>query len=160
MKRIVISVFAVVVLAAWPAFALVTSTPLPAQGITPDEMAQLLGQHQMLPKPMQGSDGQPYINGQAVGVGFDVSFGKCSSSGCQDVYFKAGWSKAGPPIVTLEKLNDWNNKNHFLHVYVSPDKTLWAEMDARVAYGTTANAEAYIELWRTQLRAFKSFMQW
>jgi hypothetical protein len=160
MKRIVISAFALAMLTAWPALALVTSVPLPAQGITPDEMVQLLAQHEMSPKLSQSSDGQPIISGRAAGLGFDVSFGECHGGRCQDAYFRVGWSNAkGNAQLTTDRINAWNNDHYFLRTYLSPNNTLWAAMDARVAYGTTANVEAYIQLWRAMLPEFKSFMQ-
>lgn len=160
MKRILIAAFALTALLAWPAFAAVTSVPLPAEGITPADMAQLLALHEMAPKLSQSSDGQPIINGRAAGLGFDVSFGACHSGRCQDVYFRVGWSNAkGNAQLTPDKINAWNNRNKFLRAYMSPDNTLWVAMDDRVAYGTTANVEAYIQLWRAMLPEFKSFMQ-
>lgn len=159
MQRVLISAVALTALLTAPAFALVTSAPLPAQGIAPDEMVQLLAQHQMAPKLTQGSDGQPIIDARSGGVGFDVSFGECHGGRCQDVYFEVGWSNAkGNPQLTPERLNAWNSRNKFLRAYMSPDNTLWAGMDARVAYGTTANVEEYIVLWTERLHAFKSFM--
>ena len=159
MQRVLISAVALTVLLAAPAFALVTSTPLPAQGITPAEMAQLLAQHQMTPKLTQGADGQPIVDARSAGVGFDVSFGGCHDGRCQDIYFEVGWSNAkGNAQLTPERINAWNSRDKFLRASMSPDNTLWAAMDARVAYGSTANAEEYIVLWAERLHAFKSFM--
>ncbi|MGH6968968.1 MAG: YbjN domain-containing protein [Stellaceae bacterium] len=161
MKRVLIfAVAAWTLLTAAPAFAAIMSAPIPAEGITPAEMVQLLAQHEMSPKLGQSSDGQPIINGRSGGLGFYVSFSECRGDRCQDVYFRVGWSNAKANAqLTTDKINAWNNGNTFLRAYLSPDNTLWAAMDARVAYGTTANVEAYIQLWRTQLHEFRSFMR-
>lgn len=159
MKRILISAVALAALLATPTAALVTSTPLPAEGITPAEMAQLLAQHETTPKLAQGSDGKPIINGRTAGVGFDVSFDQCHGDRCRDVMFDAGWGNAkGDPKLTLEHVNRWNAENRFLRASIS-NNTLRAEMDARIARGSTANVEEYIELWKQQLRKFRSFME-
>jgi len=158
MQRVLISAVALAALLTTPAAALVNSAPLPAEGITPAEMAQLLTQHETAPKLAQGSDGQPIVTGRTGGVGFDVSFGQCHGDRCRDVMFEAGWGNAkGDANLTTDKINQWNAKNEFLRGYIS-DNTLWARMDARIARGTTANVEEYIELWKQQLRRFKSFM--
>ena len=158
MKRVLISTVALAALLVTPAAALVTSVPLPAEGITPTEMAQLLAQHETTPNVVQGSDGHPIINGRTAGVGFDVSFGQCHGDRCRDVIFEAGWGNAkGDPSLTLEHITRWNAENQFLRAYIS-NNTLRAEMDARIARGSTANVEEYIELWKQQLRKFKSFM--
>jgi len=159
MKRVLISAVALTALLATPAFAIVTSAPVPAEGITPAEMAQLMAQHEMSPKLAQGSDGKPIINGRVAGVGFDVRFDACHGDRCRDVKFQAGWSNAkGDAKLTPERLNDWNRTYPFLRAYVSTDNTLWVEMDARIARGSTANVEEYIVLWPTLLGQFKPFM--
>lgn len=158
MRRVLISGFALAALLAVPASAEVTSMPLPAEGIAPAEMAQLMAQHEMAPKPAQGSDSQPIVIGRTAGVGFNVSFGECHRDRCRDIIFQAGWGNAkGDANVTADKIDRWNAKNDFVRAYIS-DNTLWAEMDARIARGTTANVEEYLELWKQQLRRFKSFM--
>src|SRR5579872_620188 len=159
MKRVLISAVALVALLSAPAVAEVTSAPVPADGITPAEMVQLLAQHQMAPKLGQGSDGQPIVNRRAAGVGFDVKFGECHGGRCRDVMFQAGWGNAkGDAQLTPERINRWNAENNFLRAFVSSDNTLWAEMDARIARGTTANVEEYIVLWKEQLHRFRPFM--
>lgn len=158
MKRVLISAVALAALLATPAVAEVTSAPVPAEGITPAEMVQLLSQHQMAPKLTQGSDGQPIVNGRTAGVGFNVSFGDCHGERCRDVIFQVGWGNAkGDAKLTPERINQWNTENKFLRAYVSSN-TLWAEMDARIARGTTANVEEYIVLWAERLHEFKPFM--
>lgn len=158
MKRVLIYAVALTALLATPTAALVNSVPLPAEGITPGEMANLMAQHELTPKLAQGADGQPIINGRTAGVGFDVSFGQCHGDRCRDVIFEAGWGNAkGDAKLTLEHINRWNAENRFLRAYIS-NNTLRAEMDARIARGSTANVEEYIELWKQQLRQFKSFM--
>ncbi|MGH6976275.1 MAG: YbjN domain-containing protein [Stellaceae bacterium] len=159
MKRVLISAIALAATLAAPAIAEVTSAPIPAEGITPAALVQLLALHQMAPKLTQGSDGQPVINGRTAGVGFDVSLGGCKGDRCRDVFFKVGWSNAkGDAKLTADRINRWNAENNFLRAYVSSDNTLWAEMDARIARGTTTNVEEYIELWKERLHAFKPFM--
>lgn len=156
MKRALVFAAACLTLLAAPAFALVTSAPLPAQGIAPEEMAQLMSQYHLAPEPAQDGSGNPIIKGRTANVGFDVNFFDCKGGRCRDIQFQVGWSKAAPPAVTLDKINAWNSTHRFLHAYLSTDQTLWATMDARVAYGTTGNVQEYLALWRTVLQEFKS----
>lgn len=158
MKRVLISAIALAAMLAAPAIAEVTSAPVPAEGITPAELVQLLTQHQMAPKLTQGSDGQPIVDGRTAGVGFNVSFGECRNDRCRDLYFRVGWGNAkGDAKLTADRINQWNAENNFLRTYVSSN-TLWAEMDARIARGSTANVEEYIVLWPALLHKFKPFM--
>lgn len=159
MKHVLISTVALAALLATPTVAEVASAPVPAEGITPAELVQLLAQHQMAPKLAQGRDGRPIVDGRVDDVGFDVSFGECRGDRCRDVYFRVGWSNAkGDAKLTANRINQWNAGNYFLRAYISSDNTLWAEMDARIARGTTANVEEYVALWPALLHQFKPFM--
>lgn len=158
MKRFLVStVVTLALFAAIPAFAEVTSAPVPATGIAPEEMAQLMSQHGWPAQIAKDSDGNPLIKSNVAGVGFDVAFFECHGGRCRDIRFEVGWSKAGPPNVTPEKLNTWNTNNRFLRAYLRPDRSLWAAMDARIARGTTANVEEYIVLWPATLKEFRSY---
>ncbi len=164
---------AAMALLAAPAWALVASAPVPADGITPAEVAQLMSLHHMAPKPGQGSGGNPVIDGQVAGtgfdlpgvrlgnagVGFDIRLSDCHDGHCRDLQFEVGWSKAEPPAVTLDKINAWNVTHRFLRAYLTADHTLWATMDARIARGTTANIEEYLALWPAMVNEFRSYFR-
>ncbi len=160
MKRVLaFTVVVVALLSAAPAFAAVTSAPVSAAGVTPDEMAQLMSQYGWPAHIAKGADGGPIINSRIAGVKFDVRFFECQSGRCRDIQFAVGWSNAQPPTVTLDKVNAWNGSHRFLRTYLTPDHALWAVMDARIARGSTANVEENLVLWQAMLREFKPYFR-
>ena|SRR5487761_1111428 len=159
MKRLIFAAAALILVMATPAFALVNATPIPAGGITPEEMANVMTQYGWPAKLGKASDGTPIITSQAAGATFYVYFYECHDGRCTDIQFAASWSNAVPPRFTLDKVNGWNRTQRFLHASLAPGNILTASLDARVAYGTTANVEEYLALWRTMLQEFKSSMQ-
>jgi hypothetical protein len=140
-------------LSAAPAFA--ASAPIPAAGITPNELAQLMRQHGWPAKITHDSDGNLIISSRAADVNFDMYFYQCRNGRCTDIQFAAGWSGAR---VAPDKVNQWNRTKRFLRTYWKPGNILWTEMDARISRGTTANVEEYLALWPEMLDEFKPFM--
>jgi Putative bacterial sensory transduction regulator len=154
MKRLV---FAVVLLGllATPAFAVVTSAPVSATGITMDEMAQLMIQRGWPAKIGKDSSGTATISSRVNGVNFDMYFYECTRGRCTDIQFAAGWSNAK---VTPDQIDQWNATKRFLRAYWKPGNVLWTEMDARIALGSTGNIDEYLALWPQMLHEFTSFM--
>ena len=158
MKRLfAFAAAATLLLLTAPADAAVdTSAPGGAQGITREEMAKVLTEHGMPAKLGKDSNGVDIISSRATDVNFDMYFYECHDGRCRDIQFAAGWSNAN---VTPQQVNEWNTTKRFLRVYTKPGKIIWAEMDARIAYGTTANIEEYVVLWPEMLREFKEFFR-
>lgn len=155
MKRIFFAVTLLGLLTAAPAFALVTSVPVSPAGVTREEIAKLMTQYGWPAKLAKDSNGTPIISSRAAGVNFDVYFYECHDGRCTDLQFAAGWSNAK---VTPDQVNQWNADKRFLRSYWKPGNVVWAEMDARVARGTTGNIQEYLALWPTLLHEFTSFM--
>jgi hypothetical protein len=158
MKRLIFAAAALILVMATPAFALVNAAPISAAGITPAEMANVMTQYGWTAKLGKASDGSPIITSQAAGATFYVYFYECHDGRCSDIQFAASWSNAVPPRFTLDRVNGWNRTHRFVRAYLSPGNLITASLDARIAYGTTANVQEYLGLWRTVLGEFKSSM--
>jgi Putative bacterial sensory transduction regulator len=159
MKRVVFAIALLGLMTTAPAFALVTSAPLPAAGITPEEMANVMTQYGREAKLAKDTNGSPMISSRAAGVKFDVTFYECHDGRCTDIQFTAGWSNAGPPRFTPDKINTWNRNQRFMRAYLSPGNILTVSLDARVARSTTGNVQEYLALWQTMVRNFKSYFR-
>ncbi|MDE2229982.1 MAG: YbjN domain-containing protein [Alphaproteobacteria bacterium] len=106
-------------------------------------------------KITKDSDGTTIITSRVSGVNFDTYFYECQNGICRDVQFAAGWSNSS---ATPDRVNQWNTTKRFVRVYWKSGHVLWAEMDARIALGTTENIDEYMALWPEMLREFKDFM--
>lgn len=158
MRRLLIALAAAIVLPAAPAFAIVTSAPVPAAGITLREMAQLMTQRGWPATISKDSSGNTVIASRVDGINFDVYLYECTIDRCTDVQFTTGWSNAVAPRITPAKVNAWNRTYRFLRAALAPGNVLTVSLDARVAYSTTANIQEYEALWPASLRQFRSFM--
>jgi hypothetical protein len=135
--------------------AKVLATPVPAGGVTIEQMARLMIQHGWPAKVTKDSDGDDIISSRVGNVNFDVYFYECANGRCRDIQFAAGWSNSG---ATPDKINEWNTTKRFLRVYWKPGNVVWAEQDVRVARGTTENIDEQLTLWPQMLATFKTFM--
>ena len=137
--------------AAAPAFA----TPVPARGISPEQMVQLMTKRGLPAKIGKDSNGTLIISSRVVDVNFDVYFYECASNYCRDIQFAAGWSNS---TAAPERINEWNTTKRFVRVYWKPGNVIWAEEDARISRGSTENIDEQLALWPQMLIEFKQFM--
>ncbi len=74
-------------------------------------------------------DGRQYIDSAANGNGFQVEFYDCDTpvTACKSVQFFAWWKKE--PVFTPELVNEWNDKNRFLKVWIDKDGDLDEAVD-------------------------------
>jgi Putative bacterial sensory transduction regulator len=143
-------------LTAPPVSAVITSSPVPAQGVSREEIAKLLTERGWPAKIANDSNGAPIVSSRVDGVNFDVYFYQCENGLCRDIQFAAGWSNS---TASPDRINQWNTTKRFLRVYWKPGKIIWAEMDARIARGTTANIDENLALWAAMLSEFKQFFK-
>jgi hypothetical protein len=138
MRKFLISfILGLAVCVSAPAFA----APIPAGGITMDQMAKLMTARGWSAKITEDAKGNQIIKSRAADVNFDVYFYNCANDRCRDIQFAAGWSKV---TTAPSRINQWNTEKRFLRVYWKEGNVLWAELDSRVARSTTEN----INRWR------------
>lgn len=151
MKNFIAMIVAALAVLAIPAFA----DPIPANGITPEQMAQIMRASGLPATVGHDSNGVLIISSRVVDVNFDVYFYECVSNYCRDIQFAAGWSNS---TATPDLINSWNTTKRFLRVYWKPGNIVWAEQDARISLGTTENIKEQLALWPQMLIEFKTFM--
>jgi hypothetical protein len=151
MRRRWVPVILAAALAATPAFA----SPVPARGISPEQMVQIMVKRGLPAKIGKDSDGTLIISSRVIDVNFDVYFYQCAAGYCRDIQFAAGWSDAN---TTPERVNEWNTTKRFVRAYWKSGNVLWAEEDARISRGTTENIDEQLALWPQMLSEFKQFM--
>lgn len=142
---------ALVLMVAAPASA----GPVPARGISPEEMVQIMTKRGLQAKIGRDSSNTLIISSRVVDVNFDVYFYECENGYCRDIQFAAGWSNSR---ATPEQINEWNTTKRFVRVYWKPGNVIWAEQDARISRGTTENIDEQLALWPQMLAEFKQFM--
>lgn len=134
----------------------VSAGPVPASGVTFQQMVEIMTKHGLPAKIGKDSNGRQIISSRVVDVNFDVYMYDCQNGSCRDIQFAAGWTlnKVAP-----DRVNEWNTTKRWLRAYWKPGNVLWAEQDARVARGTTENIDECLTLWPTMLTEFKKFMK-
>jgi hypothetical protein len=145
------AVLATALLTAAPAVA----GPLTEQGVTREEMVEIMTGHGLPARIDKDSKGNVIVKSRVAEVNFDVYFFDCTDGGCREIQFAAGWTNS---TASQAKVNEWNATKRYLRVYSKPGKIIWAEQDAIVGRGTTENIEEYLTTWATVIAIFKTFM--
>ncbi len=148
----VAAVLAVALAATVPALA----SPIGKDGITREEMVEIMLADGLPAKIDKDSSGNVIIKSNVAGVNFDVYFFECTANRCGAIQFAAGWTNSNASIA---RINEWNTTKRYLRVYSKPGKVLWAEQDVVVTNGTTENIDDYITLLPKMYNTFKEFMK-
>lgn len=106
------SVAAAISLAVAPAAAQVA----PGAGIAPQEVADWLTGLELTPQ-LNEADGDPYIQVEAEGLAWTVSFFDCEVGRCGSLQYTAGFSNE---TITPGMVNRWNLERRYLKAYHDP----------------------------------------
>jgi hypothetical protein len=139
-----------------PASTPVFAAPVRADGITPQEMVEIMTARGLPARINHDSNGALIVSSRVADVNFDVYFYQCENSRCRDIQFAAGWNNTH---ATPERVNEWNTTKRFVRVYWKPGNIVWAEQDARISRGTTENIDEQLALWPQMLLELKKFMR-
>ncbi|WP_178133883.1 YbjN domain-containing protein [Vineibacter terrae] len=113
----------VIAMAAAVAAPMLAAAPASAQilglvddtGVNPQDLARLLQQWGYRAEVKTDQQGEPEIVSAVEGLTFVIFFYDCNKSAkgkCLSYQFWAGFRDLNPPV-TLEKLNDWNEKQRW-----------------------------------------------
>ena len=116
----VAAVLTVALAASVPALA----SPIGKEGITREEMVEIMLADGLPAKIDKDSNGNVIIKSNVAGVNFDVYFFECTADRCGAIQFAAGWTNSNASIA---RINEWNTTKRYLRVYSKPGKVLWAE---------------------------------
>ena len=153
MKHLIFAaVVAAALMSAMPAFA----SPLNEQGITREEMVEVMLADGLPAKIDKDSRGNVIVRSRVSEINFDVYFFDCTDNRCGAIQFAAGWSNS---TASEARINEWNTTKRYLRVYSKPGKVIWAEQDVLVTRSTTENLDDYLTLWPKMIVQFKTFMK-
>ena len=125
------------VLAASVAAAFCLAAPASAQivpegGIAPQEVADWLTGLELTPQ-LNDADGDAYIQVEADGLAWTVSFFDCEAGRCGSLQYTAGFANE---TITPEMVNRWNLERRYLKAYYRADgPTAVVQYDARIRPG-------------------------
>ena len=146
------AILAGTLMSAAPAFA----SPLNEQGITREEMVEVMLADGLPAKIDKDSRGNVIVHSLASEINFDVYFFDCTDNRCGAIQFAAGWSNSS---ASEARINEWNTTKRYLRVYSKPGKVIWAEQNVLVTRSTTENLDDCLALWPKMIVQFKSFMK-
>jgi hypothetical protein len=153
MKHLIFAaVVAAALMSAMPAFA----SPLNEQGITREEMVEVMLADGLPAKIDKDSRGNVIVRSRVSDINFDVYFFDCTDNRCGAIQFAAGWSNS---TASEARINEWNTTKRYLRVYSKPGKVIWAEQDVLVTRSTTENLDDCLALWPKMIAQFKTFMK-
>lgn len=135
--------------------------PIPAEGVTMEEVAAWLQSGGYQAQLKKTDAGEPYIASGAEGVNFDVYLDDCKAKKCTSIEFTAGFTLDGGLKGGPAKINEWNRDKRWVRAYIDKDNDPWAEMDISVTPGRTWDAvDDDFATWRVMLDHFKTFIGW
>jgi hypothetical protein len=145
MKHLIFAaVVAAALMSAMPAFA----SPLNEQGITREEMVEVMLADGLPAKIDKDSRGNVIVRSRVSDINFDVYFFDCTDNRCGAIQFAGGWSNSS---ASEARINEWNTTKRYLRVYSKPGKVIWAEQDVLVTRSTTENLDDCLALWRKMI---------
>lgn len=131
--------------------------PLPAGGVTSQEVAGVMRGMKLSTEVTTDKDSDPLIYSSSGGRKFGVYFYQCKGPRCGSIQFSAGFE--GAASFSLDKVADWNRTKRFGRAYIDGDK-LFVEMDMDVERGATTEALANnFDRWVAVLEQFPKYFQ-
>lgn len=116
----------------------VQARPIPAAGLTVEEVAAFLKSAGFEARIEKGSDGAPYVTSMASDINFDVDLYDCDAGRCRALQFVASFDLKAP--LGAEKANAWNLSKRYIRVYLDQSGDPIFAYDANVAPGGTYEA--------------------
>jgi len=131
------------------------AAPYPAEGVTAQELADLLRSEGYQAVVTTTNNGSPKINSGASGVNFSIVLHGCNPSGrCADLEINAGWTNSDIP---LEKVNQWNTEKRYLQASWAQGK-VYAEWDVIARHSSSEQMTVVIARWGSLIGEFRKFM--
>lgn len=133
------------------------SRPLPAGGVTAQEVIEVLQATGYRAQEDEDGVGDPMVRSATDGVNYNIYFYGCESTRCTSIRFGVAFGMKEP--MTLERINEWNRDMRFGRAYLDDEMDPILEMDVDLELGaTTEQLESVIGTWSTVVPAFKTFV--
>lgn len=103
------------------------------------------------------SVGDPLIEAKMDGLVYNIYFYGCTEGeNCGSIQFETGWSEDSRKI-TLDEINDWNNRKLFAHSLLNKSGNVRLRMDVLLRHGSTEkNLDGYFDVWSTLMKEFQN----
>lgn len=112
--------------------------PIPAAGLTVEEVAAFLKSAGYDAKIEKTDDGTPYVTSRASDINFDIDLYDCDAGRCRAIQFVASFDLKAP--LGADKANAWNLSKRYVRVYLDKSGDPIFAYDANVAPGGTYEA--------------------
>lgn len=116
----------------------VHARPIPAAGLTVEEVAAWMTSAGLEPKISKADDGAPYVTTAKGGINFNVDLYDCADGRCRALQFVAGFDLKEP--LPAEKANAWNLRKRYVRVYLDANGDPTFAYDVNVAPGGSYEA--------------------
>lgn len=131
--------------------------PLPAGGVTADEVIEVLQASGYRAQADVDGVGDPMVRSATDGTNFAIYFYGCERQRCTTIQFGMGFEMQRP--LSLAKINEWNREMRFGRAYLDAEMDPIVEMDVDLELGaTTEQLQSVIGTWAEVVPAFKEFI--
>ncbi|MDO8410091.1 MAG: YbjN domain-containing protein [Phenylobacterium sp.] len=131
--------------------------PLPAGGVTAQEVIEVLQAKGYRAQEDEDGIGDPMIRSATDGVNYNIYFYGCEGARCTSIQFTVAFGMNEP--MTLDRINAWNREMRFSRAYLDDEMDPVLEMDVDLERGaTTEQLESGIDAWAAGVPAFKTFI--
>jgi len=131
--------------------------PLPAGGVTAQEVIEVLQAEGYRAQEDVDGVGDPMVRSATDGVNYNIYFYDCQGARCTSIQFGSAFDLSEP--MTLDRINEWNRDMRFGRAYLDDEMNPILEMDVDLELGaTTEQLESVIGTWAAVVPAFKTFI--
>lgn len=153
-----IALFTVVGIAtAGSAVPTAPATPLPFDARNPADVLSVLQNNGASGELKVGDDGQPFIDGKAEKLIFEVDFYRCNKEhvACESAAYQLGYDSE---LITVDQSNSWNRWSLFCGTYLTKDKHPHVWMAIRPStHDTREDVIAQQNNWMSCMHDFDDF---
>lgn len=131
--------------------------PLPAGGVTAQEVIEVLQAKGYRAQEDEDGVGDPMVRSATDGVNYNIYFYGCEGARCTSIQFGSAFDLTEP--MALARVNEWNRDMRFGRAYLDDEMDPILEMDVDLERGaTTEQLESVIDTWAAVVPAFKTFI--
>jgi hypothetical protein len=150
---------AVAACAALLAAAPAQAKDLPADGLSPAEVAKWLTDNGFQAEVTKNDKDESYIKTAAEGMTFEILFYDCKPERCLSMELLIGFDLEKP--MTAEQLNAWNSSKRYARAYPDAKGAPWFSYDINLSPGGTYEAmEDNYAIWIGLLPDFRKHVGW
>lgn len=133
--------------------------PIPAKGLTVEEVATFLKSKGYRAEIVTDSDGHSDIKTGMEGLSVSVNVEDCKGKHCESLQFVTGFDlKDG---LTYERADEWNDVKRWASLSLDKDMDPYLSMDVSLTPGSSYEAlTESVVIWEMMLDDAKGFLDW